>query len=696
MVTQIFMLNFQSILLVFLPVKINNSWYCNHQLDLYFLWKMTKQDGILIFLLAQVVLEIIIVHVTLICIYSQNNEVQSYLMSVFTILVVTYYSWAIKQQKLQKKQSSKGSLLTSRVPNTMKSLDFLEDIHFITQKAIVLENSTTLDVRSFTNELKDILIKDEVTEENFLDQMKILKVDKQSQKNLNQKIKGITLRQLINKCQIVQKTTDILIIKTNFILLEYYQIKLHFERDVIILKFEEIKEFAKYIKKNSCFALMNKLFQSFSHEFGTLLNQIALNAQNGLAQYQNMKDQFDSIYNCVVIMNNMVKDLKDFHQLRSKTFQLEIVDVNIDDIFSELQNLFKQQASQKKISLYLVNKVTIAFKQDEQRIKQILQNLIQNAIKYTNQDGHIYVTAEKEDDRKIKFSVLDSGIGISESVATNIQKMLGNDLILTSKLSEGAAGLGLGLLNSNYLIKHLSSFKQGHKEYLQFKSKLGDGTKFWFSIWKYQVQESPSSQFEQKSIKKIHKKVFLHQKSNIAPPPISSIASNSKSCPSQIRKLSPNKSCQIKQQPQIFFPSNIKDENIIIMEEDDRTISDDPKPNHLPGYRARYPSMSSPECLYIKLLLVDDELANLFPLKIMIKMLGFESDITQNGYQAIQMVESRLNQKYQYHLILMDINMPQIDGFETTKQIKCLQPNIKIVACSAFSDIIIMWDGRLS
>ncbi|CAD8085694.1 unnamed protein product [Paramecium sonneborni] len=629
------------------------------------------------------------IHVTLICIFSQNNEPQSYLMSIFTILFVTYFSWAIKQQNLQK-QSSKGSLLTSRVPNTIKSLIFMEDIHFISQKAIVLENSTTLEIRSFTSELRDIIIKDEVSEENLLDQMKILKVDKQTQRNLNQKIKGISLRQLISKCQILQKTTEILIIKTNFILLEYYQIKLHFDKDVIILKFEEIKEFAKYIKKNSCFALMNKLFQSFSHEFGTLLNQIALNAQNGLAQYQNMKEQFDSIYNCVVMMNNMVKDLKDFHQLRSKTFQLEIVDVNIDDIFSELQNLFKQQASQKKISLFLVNKVTIKFKQDEQRIKQILQNLIQNAIKYTNQDGNVYVSAEKEDEKRIKFSVLDSGIGISENVASNIQKMLENDLILTSKLSEGAAGLGLGLLNSNYLIKHLSSFKQAHKEHLQFKSKLGDGTKFWFYIWKYQVQESPQSQFESKSIKMIDKKVFLHQKSNIAPP-LSSIVSNSKSCPSQIKKMSPSKSCQIRPNPQIFFPSDIKDENVIIMEQDDRTIAEDPKPNHLPGQRARYPSMSSPECQYVRLLLVDDEPANLFPLKIMIKMLGFESDIAQNGYQAIQMVESRLDQKCQYHLILMDINMPQMDGFETTRKIKYLQPNITIVACSAFSDM----DGQL-
>lgn len=64
------------------------------------------------------------------------------------------------------------------MPNTIKSLVLLEDINFISYKAIVLENSTTLDVRSFTNELKDILIKDEVSEDNLLDHMKILKVDK--------------------------------------------------------------------------------------------------------------------------------------------------------------------------------------------------------------------------------------------------------------------------------------------------------------------------------------------------------------------------------------------------------------------------------------------------------------------------------------------------------------------------------------
>lgn len=64
------------------------------------------------------------------------------------------------------------------MPYTIKSLVLLEDINFISYKAIVFENSTTLEIRSFTNELKDILIKDEINEDNLLDYMKILKVDK--------------------------------------------------------------------------------------------------------------------------------------------------------------------------------------------------------------------------------------------------------------------------------------------------------------------------------------------------------------------------------------------------------------------------------------------------------------------------------------------------------------------------------------
>ncbi|CAK85533.1 unnamed protein product (macronuclear) [Paramecium tetraurelia] len=620
-----------------------------------------------------------LIQVAIICFYSQNNEIQSYLMSVFTVISVTYFYWAIKLPTL-KKQSSGIEFLPLNQQNSVKSSLSVDELPQHPQNTIILENQI-LDIKYISNSLKDLLFSDQISEFNLLDSINILKVDKQTQRNLNQKIKGISFRQLIDKCLILQKTDDILIIKTNILKLEYYQIKVRFSKEGITLQLEDVKEFAKYVKKNSCFALMNKLFQSFSHEFGTLLNQIALISQNGQIQNPNMKEQFDLIYNCCVIMNNMVKDLKDFHQLRSKTFQLEIVDVNIDGLFNELHHLFKQQAIAKQISMFMINKVKIGFKQDEQRIKQILQNLIQNAIKYTNQDGAVYVTAEKYDEKRIKFSVLDSGIGISEGVSQNIKQMLSNDLILTSKISEGTAGLGLGLLNSNYLTKELSSFKQANKEFLQFSSKQGEGSNFWFYVWKYNLLESPSSQFENNSIQILEKKVFLHQKTNNIPPPPS--LSNSKSCPSQFKRVSPKKRSYTRTSNQAFFPADVQEDNAIVIQEESDKIEDDPKPNH-----------QSDECQCCKLLLVDDEPANLFPLKIMIKMLGYETDLANSGMQAINLVQMRNNQHCQYRLILMDINMPQMGGLETTRRIKIYNPNIIIVACSAFSDMQTKYEAQ--
>ncbi|CAD8089115.1 unnamed protein product [Paramecium sonneborni] len=633
-----------------------------------------------------------LIQVSIISFYSLKNEVQSYFMSIFTIIFVTYFYWVIKSSKQPRLEKQ-----TSRELQDQKNL--IEHIIPIGGELIQLCKNTilidiqNLEIKSMEDTLKDLLLNDDITEFNLLDSIKIMKVDKQTQRNLNQKIKSITLRQLIDKCLILEKTDDILIIKTNIIKLEYHQIKMQFQKDKIQLQFEDTKEFAKFIKKNSCFALMNKLFQSFSHEFGTLLNQIALISQNGYTQFPNLKEQFDFIYNCCVIMNNMVKDLKDFHQLRSKTFQLEIVEVKTEGLFNELHHLFNQQALAKQISLFMVNKVNINFKQDEQRIKQILQNLIQNAIKYTNSNGSIYVTAEKYDEKRIKFSVIDSGIGINENVSQNIKQMLSNDLILTFKISEGTAGLGLGLLNSNYLIKQLSSFKQAHKEYLQFSSKQGEGTIFWFLVWKYSLLESPSSQFENKSIQQLEKKVFLYQKTNNFPPPPS--LSNSKSCPSQFKRRSHKKSSYTKSSSkQVFFPTDSQNDDAIVIEEESHSIEEDPKPNHLPDGRKKFPSLNFPECQCCKLLLVDDELANLKPLQIMIKMLGYDSDLANSGFQAINLVQMRNSQHCQYRLILMDINMPQMGGLETTKRIKLQNPEITIVACSAFTDMQTKYEAQ--
>lgn len=84
---------------------------------------------------------------------------------------------------------------------------------------------------------------------------------------------------------------------------------------------------------------------------------------------------------------------------------------------------------------------------------------------------------------------------------------------------------------------------------------------------------------------------------------------------------------------------------------------------------------------FSQVLIVDDEIANIIPLMAIIQTMGEHCDYALNGHEAIKMAANK-----EYKLILMDINMPMIDGIQTTKIIKESSSRVCIVACSAFSD----------
>jgi two-component system, OmpR family, phosphate regulon sensor histidine kinase PhoR len=108
---------------------------------------------------------------------------------------------------------------------------------------------------------------------------------------------------------------------------------------------------------------------------------------------------------------------------------------------------------------------------DRERIHQVLTNLIDNAIKYGNQQGTISVILEREDD-KLFISVKDNGAGIEES---HLNKIFHRFYRVDKSRSRETGGTGLGLA----ICKH---FIEAHGEVLTVESKIGEGTIFRFSL----------------------------------------------------------------------------------------------------------------------------------------------------------------------------------------------------------------------
>jgi len=171
-------------------------------------------------------------------------------------------------------------------------------------------------------------------------------------------------------------------------------------------------------------------------------------------------------------LSNLVNDILDFSKLKNKELILSQKPIDIRSLVSMVLLLSEHLISGKKISL--VNKIPepspIVFG-DENRLQQILLNLIGNAIKFTEQ-GHIIIESESISNQFIQIKISDTGIGIPKDQFQNIFHSFEQ---VDASISRNYGGTGLGLSISKKLIE-----LHGGKIWLE--SELGKGSEFYFTI----------------------------------------------------------------------------------------------------------------------------------------------------------------------------------------------------------------------
>src|SRR5699024_11298388 len=127
-------------------------------------------------------------------------------------------------------------------------------------------------------------------------------------------------------------------------------------------------------------------------------------------------------------------------------------EINLRHLIEEAMHLLQKKAVAKQISLYVSAEDTIFFKGDKNRLKQILMNLIENALSYTPEKGKIHIDAfENEDD--IVLEVKDNGIGIPEKEKERIFERFYR---IDKARSRNSGGTGLGLSIVKYLVENFN------------------------------------------------------------------------------------------------------------------------------------------------------------------------------------------------------------------------------------------------
>lgn len=173
-------------------------------------------------------------------------------------------------------------------------------------------------------------------------------------------------------------------------------------------------------------------------------------------------------------LNKLLNDLQDLSRIEKGSLPVQLGDVSLRPIIGEVISTLVLDAKEKRIALIQRGVEEVAATADVDRLKEILTNLIGNAIKYTSEGGKVMVEASKEG-KFARVTVSDNGFGISEEDQKHLFEKFYR---VESEKTKTVKGSGLGLFITKQLVE-----KMGGQ--LSFKSKLGQGTTFYFTLPRY-------------------------------------------------------------------------------------------------------------------------------------------------------------------------------------------------------------------
>lgn len=240
----------------------------------------------------------------------------------------------------------------------------------------------------------------------------------------------------------------------------------------IAVKAKELAEAANKAK--------SEFLANMSHEIRTPLNGIVGFTDlliNNTELQDIQKTYMNTISQSAKSLMEIVNDILDFSKIESGKFELEIRQTNLSELTQEIFDLFTYSASQKSIELELA--ICANAPQwiwvDPLRLKQVIINLMSNAVKFTD-SGTVTLKIEcletHKNVHKLLFSVKDTGLGIDKKHQKIIFDAFSQGDSSTTR-KYGGTGLGLTITNS---ILNLAKSK------LQLRSDLGKGSEFFFEI----------------------------------------------------------------------------------------------------------------------------------------------------------------------------------------------------------------------
>lgn len=213
-----------------------------------------------------------------------------------------------------------------------------------------------------------------------------------------------------------------------------------------------------------------------SHELRTPLAVVMASAEllqnDPSIQSPFLRQVIDDVRDEVKKMTKLVSDLLVVARSDNKALKLKPQKFNLSALIEQTARLMQPLAEQKKIDLQAENLPKVEIQADEQKIRQLVLILVDNAVKYTPDGGRVSVRYESTETGRVRFAVSDTGIGIAKE---DQAKVFDRFYRVDKARSREMGGNGLGLAIAQEIV-HL------HKGRIWIQSELGQGTTFFVEL----------------------------------------------------------------------------------------------------------------------------------------------------------------------------------------------------------------------
>lgn len=436
----------------------------------------------------------------------------------------------------------------------------------------------------------------------------------------------------------------------------------------------------------------------------------------------------------------VINDILDFSKIEAGNLELAFVNFDLHTVLDDVIGLFAQKAEEKKLKIasQLYSDVPTALHGDPKRMRQVLINLVGNAMKFTEKGGivlHTKLQREESTRAILHFSVMDTGIGIPQTARSK--------LFVPFSQADGSTtrrfgGTGLGLMISKQLVEMMGGR-------IGFESEEGKGSTFWFTAVLEKQEEPSHLSVSSRDLSRLHVLIVgsdaqsreiiqgqvtswgirnaiavdghealellqqaaaEHDPYDIAIVDRDMPTTNGTELVKKIKAhhrlkktacilVSPSTTLDISSTHDVSFaavlPKPVRQSELFdcLMTVMENYATTEVQAPTLPPPRFAPSQMAHPVRVDgkwtargdLRLLVVEDNLINQKVAGHILEKLGYRADIVSNGRQAVEALSI-----IPYDIVLMDCQMPEMDGFEATAEIRKRENNTQhtiIIAMTA-------------